>query len=259
MDHDEVLALFDRRMRREAVPDGPDTRVERVGGVVRSVGPAHAWNGVLWSDLTPATADGAVAEQAAFYAGRGLTCEWKLYSHDRPDDLGRRLAAAGFEAEPAESLMVADLATLPTDAEPPAGVHLRTVAAPADVALVAEVHEQAFGTDSPWLTALLLEQLERGATDTAAVLAMAGERPVSAARLEMPAGAPFASLWSGGTVGEWRGRGIYRSLVAHRARIARERGYAYLQVDATEASRPILERLGFARLATTTPYVKAAR
>jgi hypothetical protein len=36
---------------------------------------------------------------------------------------------------------------------------------------------------------------------------------------------------------------------------AAARGYRYLQVDASDDSRPILERLGFVALATTTPYL----
>jgi GNAT superfamily N-acetyltransferase len=56
-------------------------------------------------------------------------------------------------------------------------------------------------------------------------------------------------------VAHWRGRGIYRALVAHRARIAAGRGIRYLQVDASSQSRPILRRLGFVPLSTTTPYV----
>ena len=59
----------------------------------------------------------------------------------------------------------------------------------------------------------------------------------------------------GGTLPGWRGRGIYRALVAYRAQLAVARGYRYLQVDALPASRPILERLGFTCLAHTTPYV----
>ena len=50
-------------------------------------------------------------------------------------------------------------------------------------------------------------------------------------------------------------QGIYRALVAHRARDAVKRGYRYLQVDASRQSRPVLERLGFEPLTTTTPYV----
>ena len=52
-----------------------------------------------------------------------------------------------------------------------------------------------------------------------------------------------------------RGRGIYRALVARRAAIAQERGIRYLQVDASDDSRPILERLGFTPLTTSTPYI----
>lgn len=72
--------------------------------------------------------------------------------------------------------------------------------------------------------------------------------------MELHPGSGFAGLWGGGTVPAWRGKGIYRALVAHRARSAAEGGYRYLQVDASDQSRPILQRLGFLALSTTTPY-----
>jgi GNAT superfamily N-acetyltransferase len=78
---------------------------------------------------------------------------------------------------------------------------------------------------------------------------------VCSARIEFYPGTDFAGLWGGGTEPEWRGRGVYRALVAERARLAAERGFRFLQVDATADSRPILERLGFRMLATTTPHV----
>ena len=54
---------------------------------------------------------------------------------------------------------------------------------------------------------------------------------------------------------EWRGRGIYRALVAERARLAAGRGRVYIETDASDDSRPILERLGFVPVTTTTPYI----
>jgi GNAT superfamily N-acetyltransferase len=87
------------------------------------------------------------------------------------------------------------------------------------------------------------------------VVAMAGDQPVCAARIEFVPDTRFAGLWGGGTLPQWRGRGIYRALVAYRAALAAERGYRYLQVDASPDSRPILERIGFACLAITTPYI----
>ena len=74
--------------------------------------------------------------------------------------------------------------------------------------------------------------------------------------MEFHQGTDFASLWGGGTLPAWRGHGLFRALVTYRAALARDRGFRYLQVDASLDSRPILERMGFRMLATTTPYVR---
>jgi GNAT superfamily N-acetyltransferase len=74
-------------------------------------------------------------------------------------------------------------------------------------------------------------------------------------RVEFSPGTDFAGLWGGGTLPDWRGRGVFGSLVAYRAALASARGFRYLQVDALPASRPILQRLGFVQVATTTPFV----
>jgi GNAT superfamily N-acetyltransferase len=255
MDHVAVLALFDRDMREGAQPDGPGARVERVGGVVRQVAAEHGWNGVVWSDLDEASADKAIAEQIAHYTGLGFEFEWKLYGHDLPVDLGQRLRAAGFTPEPEETLMIAETADLTLDVEPPEEIRFLPVTDRTGVDLVADVHEKAFGTDSSRLRHQLLARLQDAPDTVVAVVALAGDVPVSAARMELVPGTRFAGLWGGGTVEGWRGRGIYRALVAHRARAAVERGYRYLQVDAMATSRPILERLGFEPLTITQPHV----
>lgn len=255
MDHVAVLALFDRDMREGARPDSPGARVERVDKVVRQVGTEHGWNGVIWSDLDESIADAAIAEQMRYFGELGREFEWKLYGHDKPEGLGKRLRAAGFVAQPEETLMIAELGDLALDAQPPEGVRLLPVTDRAGVDLVADVHEQAFGTDSTRMRHQLLAQLTGDEDTVVAVVALAGDVPVSAARMELVPGTRFAGLWGGGTIDSWRRRGIYRALVAHRARVAAERGYRYVQVDATSQSRPVLARLGFEPLTTTTPYV----
>ncbi len=254
MDHAEVLRTFDAQMREKAGEVTPE-------GVIRRVEPGpKGWAGVLWSDLTEATADRAIAAQLQWldaHGGEDREFEWKLYSHDRPADLADRLAAAGFVPEPPETLMVAEIAELPLDTPPPDGVRFETVTDAAGVDLVAEANAKAFDRDFAGYRERLLGAL--GDPDLHMTVAMAGDRPVCGARIEFHPGTDFASLWGGGTVKEWRRRGIYRALVSHRARLAAERGFRYLQVDASDQSRPILERLGFAPLAVTTPYLADAQ
>jgi GNAT superfamily N-acetyltransferase len=255
MDPAAVLALFDRDLREGAHPDSPDARIERIGRVVRQVSSAHGWNGVVWSGLDESGAEAAIAGQIAYFSGLGREFEWKLYGHDLPVDLGQRLKDAGFRAEPEETVMIGEVAALPLDAEPPRGIRVLLVTDRAGVDLVAQVHQKAFGRDSTRLRHDLLARLTAAPDTVVAVVALAGDTPVSAARMELVPGSRFAGLWGGGTVAEWRGRGLYRALVAHRARAAADRGCRYLQVDARDTSRPILERLGFEAVTTTTPYV----
>jgi ribosomal protein S18 acetylase RimI-like enzyme len=77
---------------------------------------------------------------------------------------------------------------------------------------------------------------------------------VCTGRLSPVEGTEFAGIWGGATREDHRRRGIYRALTAARAKSAVARGVRYINSDSTEYSRPILERSGFLRVSTTTPY-----
>jgi ribosomal protein S18 acetylase RimI-like enzyme len=251
-----ALAAFDAEVRRSVRADGSGARIEADPLVVRWVGAeGRGWSGIAWSRLGDADADAVIATQVAYFAARDEKFEWKLYDYDRPADLGARLLAAGFAAEGEESLMVTEVSSAPTQVDVPPGVRLLPVTDEAGVGLLTDVHERVFGTDASRLRRSLLAQLRDHPESVAMAVAMAGDQPVCSARIEFLPGTSFASLWGGGTLPEWRGQGIYRALIAYRARLAAARGYRYLYVDASPDSRPILARLGFSRLARTTPYV----
>lgn len=72
---------------------------------------------------------------------------------------------------------------------------------------MSEVHDKAFGRSLGLTRHQLLARLAEDPDAVPAVLALAGDVPVSAARMETHPGTDFASLWGGGTVAEWRGRG----------------------------------------------------
>jgi GNAT superfamily N-acetyltransferase len=243
MDANAVLAAFDDQIRRGPGPHADDAVRAKTEG---------DWRGVTWSGLTPANADEKIAEQVRRFGGRSW--EWKHYSHDEPADLPERLVAHGFTAEPGEALLVAEIADLDLDVRPPEGVRLRPVENDEDIAAFVRVHDEVFGGDYSRVGRFLQDALANRPDTVAAVIATADATPISAARAEFHEGTEFASLWGGGTLPGWRGKGVFRSLVAYRAALAKARGYRYLQVDAMPASRPILRRLGFVELATTTPF-----
>jgi GNAT superfamily N-acetyltransferase len=256
MDSAAVLQAFNAQVRQSTRPDGTGALIEADGAVVRRVSDRGQYgSGVLWSDLGPRTAGAVIAAQVAYFRDLGEKFEWKLYSYDQPADLAERLLAAGFIPEEAEALMLAEISQVPRPAGLPAGIRLEQVTDAAGLGRLFGVHERVFGDAEPELRNSLAAQLSNAPQVTAMVVAMAGDEPVCAGRVEFVPGADFAGLWGGGTLPQWRGRGIYRALVGYRAALAAERGYRYLQVDASPESRPILERIGFSCLAITTPYI----
>jgi GNAT superfamily N-acetyltransferase len=252
MDHAATLEAFDRQLRNTVRPTLDGGQFERVGPVIRCVSiEPDGWSGVEWADLTEADADEVIAEQLRYFAERDRQFEWKYYGYDRPADLPDRLRAAGLEPGEEEALMVADVADVP-DVAPPEGIQLVNVSDEDGLRQVKYVHDTVFGGDHGPMIESMRQRLHTGAV--VPVLALAGTEPVCAARVDFHVGTDFASLWGGGTLPEWRGRGIYRAMVSHRAGLARDRGYRYLRTDALPTSRPILEKVGFTRLTTTVPY-----
>ncbi len=255
MDKRAVLAAFNEQVRRHPRAELWGGRVERTDHVVRSMAPPTGWNGVTWSALSADTADEVIAEEIRRFAEVGGQWEWKQYSYDQPPDLADRLLAAGFVPEPTETLLVAEVADLALDAPRAAGVELRAVTDEHDIGSLVWVHHDVFGEYPSALGEEMRAGLAEKPTAIEAVIAWADDTPIAAGRIDFHAGTEFASLWGGGTVRAWRRRGVFRSLVAYRAALASKRGVRYLQVDAVPASRPILERLGFVELATTTPFI----
>jgi GNAT superfamily N-acetyltransferase len=251
-----VRAAYDAQIRRNTQAGEPGAVAEADAGVLRWLAPGTRTSSITWSELTNDSADAVIAAQVRYFAARGTPVEWKLYDYDQPADLARRLLAAGFVADDEELMLVAETAAIDSEVRLPDGVRLDLVTDQAGVAAMMAVRDLAFTAHpSPELGERLATQLIQAPELVQMVVATAGDEPVSAARVEFIPGTDFAGLWGGGTVPAWRGRGIFRALVAYRAGLAAARGYRYLQVDALPASRPILQRLGFEAVAATTPYV----
>ncbi len=259
LDPAALLAAYDTQLRGhppDPLPVG--WRVERDGPVVRQfMGDGGGFVGYRSvADLPPDELDALIARQRDVFAALGQQVEWKWHAHDRPADLPDRLRAAGFAPEEPETVVVG-LAE-PLAAEPvrlPDGVRLRPVTERVDLDRIAALEGEVWSEERTWLAEGLAAELAAGPDRMTILVAEAGDTVVSAGWVRYMAGTDFASLWGGATLERWRHQGIYRALVAARARLALDRGYGYLQVDASDNSRPILQRLGFVALTVTVPYV----
>jgi GNAT superfamily N-acetyltransferase len=252
----ELLAAYDTQLRAAEVSGLPaGVYAETDPPVTRIVGQHRGFvSGPADLGVDGAALDDLIARQRDFFGARGQAVEWKTRGHDRPAGIPERLVAAGFVPEPRETVLAGlarDLA-----ADPPAlppGVAIGQVTEETGLRRIAGLESEVAGEDLSWLADDLLGGVREGLTTVFA--AEAGGRVLSAAWLVLTPGTDFGGLWGGSTLSQWRGRGLYRALVARRAALAAELGVRYLQVDASDDSRPILERLGLVPVTTTTPYV----
>ncbi len=254
----ELLAAYDGQLRArmpERLPEG--VRAERDGPLLRFLGLAQG-GFVEYRDvgmLDGASLDGLIARQVEVFAARGESFEWKLHGHDRPADLAQRLRAAGFVPESEETVVIAAAASVAGEPRLPDGVQLREVSDRSELDRIEAMEQAIWEDDRGRLGESLEAELAVDENALAVVVAEAGDAVVCAGWVRFEGGTEFATLWGGGTLPGWRGQGIYRAIVAYRASLAAERGFRYLEVDASDESRPILERLGFVAVTTTTPFV----
>ncbi|MET8944801.1 GNAT family N-acetyltransferase [Streptomyces sp. NPDC004542] len=252
-----LLAAYDTQLRATPPAPPPGITHEYEGALLRVVGDFRGFlSGPPDLGLRGRELDELIVRQRDYFAARGEAVEWKVRGHDAPADLTDRLRAAGFVPEEEETVLIAPVADL-TVRQPrlPDGVTLRRVTADADMHRIAALETAVWGQDMGWLAEHLTGRLSIAPDDVSVHVAEAGGEVVCAAWLLFRPGTEFANLLGGSTLPEWRGKGLYRAMVTTRARLAAARGVRYLHVDASADSAPILRRLGFHAVTTTTPYV----
>ncbi|GAA1834372.1 GNAT family N-acetyltransferase [Agromyces salentinus] len=258
-DRARLLRAYDDQLRTDAETPGAIT-VQRLGPL-RLVTFGGGRGFITYRDLAGAEADeiaGLVEDALAYFvADAGIRrVEWKTRGHDRAPGLRDALVARAFVPEEPESIMIGMASALAVDVPLPDGITLRRVVEERDVRAANAMQDEVFGGQpSEAFVEAVLRRIADGDGIEFWVAETADGEIVSTGRLDPVADTDFAGIWGGATREAWRGRGIYRALTAARARSAMALGKTLVHSDSTEYSRPILERSGFVKVSTTTPYL----
>jgi GNAT superfamily N-acetyltransferase len=206
---------------------------------------------VLFADLPPSRENAVIAQQLAHFDRLNQPFEWKVYELDRPAGLKHELETLGFTSGDEEAFLVFPLSD-PFPMPPlQARVRIERITDSRGIDDIVDVQWTVWKWNSELLRDRLARGLQRG--ETSIYCAYVDDRPVGTGWLDFTPGFRFADLHGGSVLPEFRGRGIFSALLYRRLQDAKERGYAYLAVDAAPMSRPILVKKGFRHLCMTYP------
>jgi hypothetical protein len=254
MENTEMLAIFDKEVRREC--ERLYKQRQALPQLVRYM-PAEGVSGasfISWSDLTADTADGAIQSQIDTFRELNADFEWIYYSYDLPTDLPQRLLAYGFTAKEPLALMVANIEDLPEEYWTRDVSIVQRIATPEGVDEIMRMQSEVWEEDLSGFARGLKHDLEHHPANLSVFAVWQDGRVVSAAWTHFLSSTSFATLSGGSTLMAYRHRGFYTDLLAVRAREARQRGFRFLQVNASPDSQPILSKHGFRCLAYSTAY-----
>ena len=250
----EILAIFNKEVRQEC--EWTRMRREVLPHLVRYI-LTDVGNGgglISWSELNNDNVEEIIQSQVDYFKALKIDFEWKYYSYDKPEDLPDRLIAHGFKPEEPEALMIADINDLPAEFWTMDVSYIDRITAPESVDEIVVMESEVWGKETSGFASGMKFDLENHPDNISVFAIRQNGKIVSAAWTHYLPGTSFATLWGGSTLKEYRKRGYYSALLALRAREARQRGYRFLQVDASPDSQPILAKNGFRCLAYSTPY-----
>ena len=200
-------------------------------------------------------ADPALAAARAFFAERGELFGFTVGPLSQPADWRARLQAAGFTLAVATAGMIWTDWSTPIRANPAARVRRATRE---DIPALRHVYGEGYPIPAPLVEPLLEWIWALGGQHYLAWLD-GQEEPVTAANMYPYPGTKTLVLQGAATLPEYRGRGLYTSILAHRlAEAAHWRmEAAILQADRA-TSAPICARLGFREVAALDVYLLPA-
>ena len=220
--------------------------------VVKFVSDTQYGSFISFFDLNDENVDSVIEREKAYFAQRDLAFEWKVYDTDLPTSIDKKLISHGFEKGESESFMALSLDELSMiDVDNDACVEVSDEQGIKDAI---SVQEQVWGGDFSGQLAQLINAKKSAPDDLTIYVIYENDLPVASGWVVYTANSPFAGIWGGSTLKEYRGKGYYSTLLHQRINDAIKRDIQYLIIDASDMSKPIVEKYGFQFVAKTTPY-----
>jgi GNAT superfamily N-acetyltransferase len=245
MDRSVILALYDREQRIDI--EYPGLTKEIAGGVVRFSGPPNHESGnfILYSRFADEYADVAIREQISHFRAKKLPFEWKVYDHDSPPDLHARLVLQGFKPRGSDVLMVLNVRNAQPRLLRPPHIDVRRLTDAARLPDLTSLLYQVYGVEFSYLERLLGDDLRDRPYFSSIYTAFVDDELAGVGWIQFPARSQFTSLWGGTVLPQYRGRGIYRALLAVRLQEAIRRGYSLVTIEAPKSCRGLSEKFDF--------------
>lgn len=205
------------------------------------------FKGVFGANLVPEEADSIIEDTIEWFRARNAPFFfWWTGADTRPADLGERLLSHGFSVFDQDSpAMVADIDKLNWENPRPTELRLAPITNDEQLIQWKQTFIDAFGipefAGQAWVDATRTVGI--GKTPWQLLLGTLQDQPVCCGLLSCGGGA--AGLIGLGTLPQFRRRGIGSAMQLERLRIAREMGYQYAVLFASEMGYSPYLKLGF--------------
>lgn len=252
MNTKSVLVRYDKDLRLRI--SYPEARKEITRDVVRIIRKAPGMNVVPFTFANESRLDSVIENEVEYLLPMQQPFTWKVYDHDPLPGLKDKLALHGFalDDDPAD-VMVLDVKHAPDSLfQPMRVVDIRRVTDVAGLKDVIHVLDNVWGGHNTWVNDRLGGHLQVPGY-LSVYVAYVADQPASIAWTYFPHG-PFATLFAGSTLADYRKQGLYTSLLWKRLQEIRERGYRFAVVETGSMSKPIVAKHGFQHLTTVHDY-----
>lgn len=238
-------------MARASSPTGIVT--EQPDRILFEEGVRSRWvNGVLYAGFTSENMVDKVEDVVAYFRKKGLPITWYVGPSSTPSTLGEHLEMRGFTSDWALRGMALELGAV-LRKETPAGLEIQAVQSPESLQTCTDIAAKSYGFDETASRLFKKTYLNFGSSPHKRWFrGTMRDEPVAASLLVLHGG--LAVVWLVATLPEERGKGIGTAMTLEMLLLAKELGYDYAVLQASESGLPVYERLGFKEYCRVKEY-----